>query len=538
MSRAADFDWMAELEKTVVSSLATSFGLDFLLFEDKVGGNVDTIHNVRQGVWATDKERQAYDNRGDYDSDAYHKHDTYKETGRRDKQAQQDGKLYDPYRNVVMGRNEQRNLDHVISAKEVHDDAGWVLAGLSGVDLANKESNLQSTSDSVNKSKNKSSVNEYLDRLPNLISANEMRLEKDQRQLEAMPRDTSEQRHKARELEDSIRKGKEKLNRLKAIDPDEMKKRDKAARDAYEKEVNIAYYTSSKFLQSAAMSAGTAGVAMGTRQVLGLVMAEIWFELRAQLPKILDDLRQRFDLEKFLESIGSTLSGIWVRVKERFADFIEKFKDGVFAGVLSDLTTTLINIFFTTQRMVIKLIREMWNSVVQAFKVLVFNPENLSTVEVMRSTSNILSLGIATAIGSTIYGSIAPALTMPFGGELAAFIGAFSTGLITLGFQYFINHSPVMKPLWDFLEKSSHLRTLQQFQAVNAQLDEYLEQLAKVEFNMDAEELADFAALLSVQKTELERGFVLTAEVERRGIELPYVSGNPDSVRQWLASKI
>ena len=43
-----EFDWALELEKTVIKSLTTSFGLDFLLFKDKIGGNVDTVHKVRE----------------------------------------------------------------------------------------------------------------------------------------------------------------------------------------------------------------------------------------------------------------------------------------------------------------------------------------------------------------------------------------------------------------------------------------------------------------------------------------------------------
>ena len=45
---AQSFDWTKELHQTMVHSLSTSFGLDFLLFEDKKGGDVDTIHKVRE----------------------------------------------------------------------------------------------------------------------------------------------------------------------------------------------------------------------------------------------------------------------------------------------------------------------------------------------------------------------------------------------------------------------------------------------------------------------------------------------------------
>lgn len=37
----------SQYEKVVVQALATSFGLDFLI-QDRHGGDVDTIHNVRQ----------------------------------------------------------------------------------------------------------------------------------------------------------------------------------------------------------------------------------------------------------------------------------------------------------------------------------------------------------------------------------------------------------------------------------------------------------------------------------------------------------
>lgn len=57
MQKIEQFDWQKELNDKVVESLVKTFGIDWLLFEDKEGGNVDTIHNVRQEIWATDKEK-------------------------------------------------------------------------------------------------------------------------------------------------------------------------------------------------------------------------------------------------------------------------------------------------------------------------------------------------------------------------------------------------------------------------------------------------------------------------------------------------
>ena len=177
-----------ELEKTVVSSLATSFGLDFLLFEDKLGGNVNTIHNVRQGIYATDEAKQAYEDRGAYDNRAYHSHDKYKDRGNKDKNDLVDGKLFDAYRQKVMAGNEGRHLDHIIYAKSIHDDHGRVLAGLDGVELANVDSNLQSTFWFINNQKSAMTMKEFVDGLDGRIANVEANLRGNQEKLASLPR--------------------------------------------------------------------------------------------------------------------------------------------------------------------------------------------------------------------------------------------------------------------------------------------------------------------------------------------------------------
>lgn len=536
---AQDFPWAEELEKTVVNSLVTSFGLDFLLFKDQKGGNVDTVHNARNGVWATAAEQQHYKQRGEYDSTPYHQHDNYIATGQQDKTLHAAGALRDPYRNAVMGAHEQRNLDHVISAKEIHDDAGRVLAGLSGVELANQSSNLQSTHETVNKSKKQAPINEYLQRLPGLISDNEVTLAKDRARLAALPRETPQQQHMARELEDKIRKTENKITELKAVDPDAMRKRDAEARAPYEQQINHTYYTSSKFFHQTASAAGTAGLAMGTRQMLGMVMAEVWFELREQLPALLDKLKHQFSFEAFVDSITASLKGIWERVQRRFSDFLVAFKDGLFAGILGSLTTTVFNILATTQVMAIKIIREVWGQLVKAIKLMIFNPDQLSFVELCQAVTSLLSLGAATVVGSMAYAQLLPVCSFPFGAELAAFASALVTGVITLGLNYFLLHSGVALKLWAFIESlPPHAGTIKQFQAINAELDRYLAELSRLEFNLDVDELQAFSLELQSCNDELQRSVVLQQEVQARGIELPFEIGNAASTRNWLTSLV
>ena len=536
---AQHYPWADELEKTVINSLVTSFGLDFLLFKDQKGGEVDTIHNVRNGVWATEAEKQRYEQRGKYDSTPYHQHENYIASGKRDKAEQSAGTLHDTYRDTVMGAHEQRNLDHVISAKEIHDDAGRVLAGLGGVELANQSSNLQTTHETVNKSKKQTPIMEYLHKLPGLISTHENTLAKDRERLATLPRETLQQQHQTRELEDKIRKTESKVNELKAIDPEAMLKRDAEARAPFEQKINHSYYTSSKFLHQTAGVAGMAGLAMGTRQMLGIVMAEVWFELREQLPVLLGKLKHKFSFEAFVESITQSLQGIWQRVQARFSAFLVAFKGGVFAGVLGSLTTTLFNIFATTQKMAIKIIREIWGQLVKAIKLMIFNPDQLGFVELCQAVTSLLSVGAATVVGTLAYTQLLPFCGFPFGGELAAFASALVTGVVTLGLNYFLLHSEMARKLWAYIESlTPHAGTVREFQAINAELDRYLLELSRLEFNLDVEELHAFTLELHACNDEIQRSAVLQKAVEARGIELPFEMGKSASTRNWLASLV
>ncbi|MEE1904341.1 hypothetical protein V0R39_13120 [Pseudomonas inefficax] len=536
---ARDYPWAEELEKTVVTSLATSFGLDFLLFQDKHGGEVDTIHNARNGVWATEQEKQRFEKRGDYNPDPYHQHENYIETGRRDKATHLAGELHDPYRNTTLTAAQKRNLDHVISAKEIHDDAGRVLAGLDGVELANQSSNLQTTHESINKSKGQTPINDYLRDLPELIGRSETKLAKDRARLATLPRDTPEQQHNARVLEDQIRKDENKIETLKAIDPDEMRKRDEAARAPYNEQINRTYYTSSKFWKQSASASLDAGLKMGARQMLGLVLAEVWFELRGQVPALLEKLKHKFDFETFIDSVNSTLKGIWTRVQKRFTDFLIGFKDGVFAGVMASATTTLFNVFATTKVMTVKIIREVWGQLVKAIKLMIFNPEQLGFVDLCKAVTSLMSLGAATVVGTMVHAQLLPLCSFPFGGELVAFASALVTGVVTLGLNYFLLHSPVAHKLWAFIESiMPHAGVVKHFESVNAELDRYLTELSKLEFNLDAYELEAFSLTLMACNDELQRGMVLKAEVAKRNIELPFEMGNSASTRDWLASLV
>lgn len=536
---ATNYPWFQELEKTVVNSLLTTFSLDFLLFQDKKGGDVDTIHNVRQKIYATDAEQKNYTQRGDYSkaSSEYHSHENYIETGRRDKKSQQAGQLHDAYRSKTMATHEQRNLDHIISAKEIHDDPGRVLAGLDGVNLANKDSNLQTTLETINKSKKEKPISNYLDRLPNLIFEHEEKIKKERERLNSLPLETPEQKNKAQALEAEIRKGQKKIEALKSIDSKAMQAKDQKARAIYESEIHSKYYSSSKFMLQTGNAAVSSGLKMGTRQMLGLIMAEIWFELRTEVPRIIQNLQKNFTIKIFITHIKDTLQSIWQRIQARFQDFLTSFKEGFFGGVMSSVTTTIFNIFATTQKLTIKIIREIWGQLVKAFKLLFLNPDQLGFVDLCQAVAGVLSTAAGVAIGSIAHAYLLPICNFPFGPDLANFASALVTGLVTLGLTYSLLHSNLAQKAWGYVEEiMPHAGTVRKYQIINAELDRYLLELSRLEFNLDSEELAAFSRELASCNDEIQRGHLLKDQIVKRNIELPYEIDNTVSTRKWLSS--
>jgi len=535
-TQCRDFDWSGELHKTVVHSLTTTFGLDFLLLEDKAGGDVDTVHNVRNGVWATKKAERAYQSRGQYDSHAYHSHENYIAKGREDKAAQKNGELYDAYRNKTMGQREDRHLDHTVSAHEIHNDAGRVLAEANGVELANQSSNLNSTGAYVNIKKSNQTTEQFLNNHSAYKEQKIASIQLNQDKLKSMPENTPQQRHEKQKLQDKIRKDQEHLEELNAVNPEKMQAADDTARKAYNAEVNYAYYTSSKFFKNTTAAAANQGIRMGARQALGLVLAEIWFELKAQLPKMYHECKQKFSLEKFFQRIQKTLQNIWTRVTTRFKDLLTSFKDGFLGGILASINSTILNIFVTTNKLVGKLIRESWQSLVKAVKLIFFNPERLALGDLAREVSRLLGAGLSVTLGVILNQQLAILFKFPFGQELAAFVSAMATGLMTIGMTYFLDHSPLMQKVWNFLNqfKSKYRQALEEFQKINTELDRYLVELSKLEFNMDPVELKEFTDSLLQANDEYQRSMVLATEINRRNISLPFETGNVGETRNWL----
>ena len=394
-----------EYRRVILHSIITSFGLDFVV-RDQDGGDVDTILSVRKTEqYKNPQNAVAYKDRGVYDKDAYHHNVVYDSIVRKAKNSHEFmDDAYVPGHRIyygkasALGTEKKANLDHVISAKEVHDDRGRVLADLDGVVLANTPSNLQFTNQQLNDSMGDKSIEEY------------------------------------------IRWREDKGDPLPDAVITQMREKDSAARKEYDRRINEAYYTSERFFRDAGAAAAKRGIEMGLRQALGFVFIEIWCacedEIKALLPGI-----------EFVDCARAVVRGIQKGIentKTKYKELFAQLEQGFTAGALASLTTTLINAFVLTDKKTIRYIRQGYVTVVQVGNILLLNPDDLLLGDQLKAATVSLTTGASIIAGTAVGNAISETpigQNKEVGAVVQNFCSALVSGLISCTLLIMIDRS-------------------------------------------------------------------------------------------------
>lgn len=511
-----------EYGKVVVKSLVTSFGLEMLLIQDRRGGDVDTIHTVRDSSvqdYASKQNQLDYENRGKYDSNSYHSHKNYIDMNKDVSKKKKDGNLQDAYTGQRMSQNAYVDLDHTISAKEIHDDRGRVLAGLKGEDLANTETNLNPTDRSINRSKKALTSDEFLEKLNAQSEQHRVKIK--------------ELKGKS-DLTDKEKKELNKLEKLESVNTEKVKQKEREVRDAYEKKLAKTYYASGKFLKATVSSSLKKGTQRGLRQCLGLVLTEVWLTVREEFPRIAAKMKKNFELSDFLKEIAVTVKKAFEQIIKKYKELITSFKDGMLAGILSAISSTLINIFFTTAKCVGRILRESWASIIEAIKILVYNPDDLPFGEILRAVAKITATSVSVICGSLVQEAVSKMIPVGIpiiGDVLPMFIGSMVTGIMTVSMLYFLDRSSLVKKIVDY---ANSLKTdldlkLDFFKEVNKKLAVYVSEVASIDYatlEKEIDRLKDINRRLSAVVTVDELNRTLHNIVTACLIKLPYQSLN------------
>ena len=501
-------------EKIIMESILVSFGLDIFI-KDQHGGDVDTIHNVREigkdpeMTYKSQKNKEIYEATPKYDSKIHgaevRKDKAFITTRNNYKKEKELDNSYDEYTGKKFETNSKADLDHVVPIEKIYSDRGRILAGVDTKDLANSKENLKITNSSLNRSKNNLTNEEFI-----------------------------EKRGKSNNLD------KETENR--------MRKLDKIAKKNIDAKLYKEYYKlnfSSPFMRDTFKTSSSLSIKMGMKQVIGLVITEIWFAVKEDF----ENFSTSNSLKENFFQLKDTIEKAFNRAKEKYKDFIDKFKEGAISGLLSSLTTTICNIFFTTAKNIIKIIRYAYVSIIQALKILFFNPDNLLLGDRIRETLKIISTGASIVVGIISSEAISKILNN-FGiigltnDILQTFITTFVSSISTCTLLYFIDKNQTMKDMFSFLNK------LDPTTIINEQIDyykkqaEYFERYAAELLEIDykflketAEKYENIAEIIYQTKNQGELNRVLENLFEILGIEKPYKEDsfdefmqNPDSI--------
>lgn len=617
-----------QYERVLIESLITSFGLDFLV-TDRHGGDVDTIHNVRQigkdpeMVYKNSLNEKAYNEQDKYCYDLYHdrnpdyqilKRDTKKSfqaSGKPIEDAYTGKNLYFYSKGAAKGNSDkQSSIDHVLTAHTIHSDRGRVLAGLRGEDLANAQENLVFTNAALNSSMGATkessvlvNVERYINTHPELTDAERTSIiaiadkegargmvdvlalidqksdlsdklkEKigtenklcidtaayikklktsseetdraDAAALEKLNADantpinifdiiTSENISKKtkREIQNSLKEPVD-IPRYIELHP-ELDGRTKTglmqsyriSKASYEAKLRREYYTSNQFRKDMTYAAANVGVRMGLRQALGFVFAEMWFSTKDEIEKISNTSTE---LTEYLEAIATGLKIGCDNAKNKYPELWSHFLSGAVAGALSSVTTTLCNIFFTTAKNTVRIIRQCYASLVEAMKVLFINPENYEFGDRMRAVVKIISVGASVATGVVVSDAIShtPIGALGKTGDIVQnFCGAFVTGIMSCTLLMFLDKSELMNSLVRWLNNVHTIETELNYYRESAKyFERYAAQLMKIDLEQFERETAAYTCVadkLCEAHTTSELNQILKQAFIERGLPLPW----------------
>lgn len=501
---------LQQYERVLIESLITTFGLDILI-KDQHGGDVDTILNVRQigedpkMTYKSKQNRVNYENRGQYDNAAYHSDSRYsKITNAARKEFNEKGtKIADSYvrgneiiprRNNTIPREKQAELDHVVSAKEIHEDRGRVLARIDGKDLANSPDNLRYTNAALNNNMRDKSAKEYI----KWCEQNPDKVNWCGKKGEPLPEEV-----KAKLLSEYNR-----------------------AKGAYDAKLRRTYYTSVAFRRDLAYAATNVSLRMGVRQALGFVFTEMWFAVKENIGK-LDE--QNADLRAYLESIAQGIKQGYENAKQKYPELFSKFINGAVTGALSSITTTLCNIFFTTAKNTVRVIRQCYASLVEALKVLFINPDDYEFGDRMRAVVKILSVGASTVVGVLVNEAVAqvPIATLGITGDaLPTFCGVFVTGIMSCTLLLYLDRSEKINQLVQSLNDIHIIETeLNYFRRQAEYFEAYAAQLMQIDlerFKRETEAFCLIAEKINSVQSEAELNLVLKEIYTSRNLPLPW----------------
>lgn len=356
-------------KETVVSNLCEKFAINRLIAQgDKDGGEVTTLHNAKNQVFANDKDRNQF-NRA-YNDEIYHeKNNLYKQRKQELEKLSEEGKLTDIYtgenisgKRTVIDKNGnacEKNIfdtEHKNSAKGMHDrdDFRFAYDEKSGADLVNSKENLGATRYDRNRSKGEKELD---------IWANQ------------------------KSTKDPTKTNAEYFG----IDIEYADKQIKDAKTFLDK--NIAKAEFKKYSKELT----TTSLSVGGKTFLYSAIGQISVEfVRAVFDSLVEAFNNRHTktLSEVLEIFKLHIREAIEHIKSNWKEILSNSFEGALMNVLNNLLVFVINLVATTLKNVVSMIRAGFTTVCSAIKLLCNPPRNMTEDERNDAICKILVFGM------------------------------------------------------------------------------------------------------------------------------------------------
>jgi hypothetical protein len=389
--------------KQVIRSVLVPFGLGGLAADgrlggsaDKDGGNISTVHNAQAGTFANKEDAARY--HAPYERELYNKGFKPQRKAALQDAADTGEPLRDWMTGQTLPNDGSAHLDHKVSAKEYHsgrgdDDFAGQLRRLT-IDpedraaMANQSENLGWAHRSANQSKGEHDYKAWLEK---------------------------------------TKDGERNAERYGAGTEESLKEYEKAR----QAELTGTFVGAGKQYATWIATTGAQEAAkMGLQQAIGVVLCEF---VTASFDQILDvyrhGLRNGGPNEGFFDALRRRLAEVVTRVASKWQGVVEAFTEGALSGFLSNLATLIINCLIKTGKQMVRVIREGFFSILRAFKLALFPPEDMSREEALDAAIKLLATGVVTGLGILAEEAIEKAVTGFFGAcfpPLAPFAGLVS----------------------------------------------------------------------------------------------------------------
>ena len=360
------------------------------------GGNVTTVHNARKGVYANDEDRTRYER--DYDPGAYHLgNDAYLDKKDELGRGAHAGDLKDVYNNRRDLGPGDYDTEHVVSAKEIHDrpEARLFMDEQRSSDLANRDENMGATARGLNRSKKEDKLWDWADQ-----------------PCTADPSKTNADYY--------------------GVDREDAAIADERARDMIEKELSSAEL---RFYTREAVRTGVAeGARMGLQQAIGLVLYEFADALFDEARDVYrDGWKGGAPDRRFFAILRERLMRVASRVASKWQNVVAAFAEGALAGFLSNLVTMIVNMFITTGRRIVRIIRDGVFAILRAIKILICPPEGMTRRIAAHEASKLIGGGLAIAGGVLLEEGFEQVIVaaLPMLAPIAPVFSSVTAGVVT-----------------------------------------------------------------------------------------------------------